>query len=105
MTAQREGMLVKSGIVKWFNPHKGYGVIMPFDGGFNVYVNITAVERAGLAELKEGQRVNFNKVLDTLTGKIFAENLSIPLDRQEPVPSVKTTSAADYAVLTSRRAA
>ena len=46
---------MKSGTVKWFNSRKGYGVIKPVDGGFNVYVNIMAVERAGLAELKEGQ--------------------------------------------------
>ena len=73
------------GIVKWFNSWKGYGVIAPFDGGFNVYVNIGAVERAGLAELKEGQRVNFDVVLDKRTGEIFANNLSVPLDGQEGI--------------------
>src|SRR5271166_6269170 len=82
-TGRREGISVKSGTVKWFNSHKGYGVIKPVDGGFNVYVNINAVQRAGLAELKEGQVVNFDIVSDSRTGKVFAENLSVPLNRQE----------------------
>ena len=76
---------VKSGIVKWFNSRKGYGVIQPFDGGFNVYVDIKAVERAGLAELKEGQKVNFDIVPDNRTGKVFAENLSVLLGGQEDI--------------------
>jgi CspA family cold shock protein len=80
---------VKSGIVKWFNSQKGYGVIKPVDGGFNVYVNSTAVERAGLAELKEGQKVNFEIVSDSLTGKVFAENLSILLHRQDDTISAR----------------
>ncbi len=74
---------MKSGTVKWFNSRKGYGVIKPFDGGFNVYVNIKAVERAGLTELKEGQVVNFDIVSDSRTGKVFAENLRVPLNGQE----------------------
>jgi CspA family cold shock protein len=74
---------VKVGTVKWFNSRKGYGVIKPVDGGFNVYVHTKAVERAGLAELKEGQVVNFDVVSDSRTGEVFAENLSVPLNRQE----------------------
>jgi CspA family cold shock protein len=62
---------------------KGYGVIKPVDGGFNVYVNNKAVERAGLAELKEGQKVHFDIVSDNRTSKAFAEDLSVPLNRQE----------------------
>ncbi len=73
------------GTVKWFNSLKGYGVIQPSDGGFNVYVSVKAVEGAGLAELKEGQRVNFDVVLGKPTGKSFAENLSIPLVGQEDI--------------------
>jgi CspA family cold shock protein len=76
---------VKSGIVKWFNPRKGYGVIQPSDGGFNVYVDIKAVEQAGLAELKEGQKVNFDAVSDDRTGEVFAENLSVRLTGQEDI--------------------
>lgn len=81
---------MKSGIVKWFNLRKGCGVIKPIDGGFNVYVNIAAVERAGLTELKEGQRVNFGIVLDNLTGKVFADNLSLPSDKQDDTIPVRS---------------
>lgn len=66
---------MKTGIVKWFSPRKGYGVIQPVDGGFNVYVNMQAVERAGLADLKTGQTVHFDIVSDSHTGEVFAENL------------------------------
>jgi CspA family cold shock protein len=69
---------MRSGTVKWFNARKGYGVIHPTDGGFNLYVDIAAVSRAGLAELKAGQTVHFEAVADERTGEFFAENLSIP---------------------------
>ena len=68
---------MRTGIVKWFNSRKGYGYIGPVEGGFHVYVHISAVERAGLAELKEGQRINFETVVDERTGEIFAEDLSL----------------------------
>jgi cold shock protein len=74
---------MRTGIVKWFNSRKGYGYIGPVDGGFHVYVHVSAVERAGLAELKEGQRINFDIVADERTGEVFAENLSVPLNRRE----------------------
>ena len=77
------GIFMRTGIVKWFNSRKGYGFISPVDGGFHVYVHISAVERAGLAELKEGQEINFDIVADDRTGEVFAENLSVPLDRRE----------------------
>ncbi|MBV9290333.1 MAG: cold-shock protein [Hyphomicrobiales bacterium] len=67
---------MKTGTVKWFNSRKGYGFIKPVDGGFDVYVHIAAVERAGLAGLKEGQKIQFEVVADERTGEIFAENLS-----------------------------
>jgi cold shock protein len=86
---------VKIGIVKWFNSRKGYGVIKPFDGGFNVYVYIKAVERAGLAELKEGQVVNFDIISDNRTGEIFAENLSVPLNGQEDTTAGRATFRGD----------
>ncbi|MBV8140297.1 MAG: cold-shock protein [Deltaproteobacteria bacterium] len=69
---------MNTGTVKWFNARKGYGFIKPVDGGLDVYVNITAVARTGLAELKEGQKINFDTVADKRTGEIFAENLSLP---------------------------
>ncbi len=53
-----------TGIVKWFNPTKGYGFITPDEGGKDVFVHVTAVERAGLAALAEGQRVSYQVVSD-----------------------------------------
>ena len=90
---------MRTGTVKWFNSRKGYGFIKPADGGFNVYVHISTVERAGLAELKEGQRINFDVVADDRTGQVFAENLSVPVNRREDThgntsepPRVQTTA-------------
>ncbi len=74
---------MKTGIVKWFSSRKGYGFISPVDGGFNVYVHISAVNRAGLEELKEGQAINFDLVADDRTGEVFAENLSVPPNRRQ----------------------
>ena len=64
-----------TGTVKWFNATKGFGFIQPDDGGKDVFVHISAVERAGLRELREGQRVDFEVVVDRKTGKSAAENL------------------------------
>ena len=64
-----------TGTVKWFNATKGFGFIQPSDGGKDVFVHISAVERAGLRELREGQRVAFEVVQDRKTGKSAAENL------------------------------
>ena len=65
-----------NGTVKWFNAQKGYGFIQPEGGGGkDVFVHISAVERAGLRELREGQRVSFEVVTDRKTGKAAAENL------------------------------
>ena len=63
------------GTVKWFNTQKGYGFIQPEDGSKDVFVHISAVERAGLYELKEGQKVTFEVVANRKTGKSAAENL------------------------------
>ena len=64
-----------SGTVKWFNPTKGYGFIQPSDGGKDVFVHISAVERAGLNTLNEGQKVSFELRADRKTGKSSADNL------------------------------
>ena len=65
-----------SGTVKWFNSQKGYGFIQPADGGGkDVFVHISAVERAGLSTLNEGQRVDFELVSNR--GKTSAENLKV----------------------------
>jgi CspA family cold shock protein len=66
---------MNKGTVKWFNAQKGYGFIQPEDGGKDVFVHISAVERAGLQDLKEGQRVSFEIVANRKTGKSSAENL------------------------------
>ena len=64
------------GTVKWFNTQKGYGFIQPEDGSKDVFVHISAVERAGLYELKEGQKVTYEVVANRKTGKSSAENLT-----------------------------
>jgi cold shock protein len=66
-----------TGTVKWFNGQKGFGFIQPNDGGTDVFVHISAVERAGLPGLAEGQKVNFEIATDTKRGKSSAENLSL----------------------------
>jgi CspA family cold shock protein len=66
---------MSSGTVKWFNSQKGFGFIQPEDGGKDVFVHISAVERAGLSTLNEGQLVSYDVVADRRTGKSSADNL------------------------------
>jgi len=63
------------GTVKWFNPTKGFGFIQPEDGGNDVFVHISAVERAGLGSLNEGQKVSFELERDKRSGKMSAGQL------------------------------
>ena len=63
------------GTVKWFNPSKGFGFIQPTGGGKDVFVHISAVEKAGLTTLNEGQNVEYEEVSNK--GKMSAENLKI----------------------------
>ncbi|MGO9743852.1 MAG: cold-shock protein [Roseiarcus sp.] len=69
--------MTTTGIVKWFNPAKGFGFIQPVNGGADVFVHISAVERAGLSGLNEGQKVTFELVSDKRTGKTSAGNLTV----------------------------
>lgn len=64
-----------TGTVKWFNATKGYGFIQPDDGGKDVFVHISAVERAGLGTLNEGQKIGFEERRDPKRGKTSAEDL------------------------------
>ena len=66
---------MQSGTVKWFNTQKGYGFIQPDDGGADIFVHITAVEKAGLRGLAEGQKIKFEVQNDPKKGKSSAVNL------------------------------
>jgi cold shock protein len=66
---------VNTGTVKWYNETKGYGFIQPDDGGKDVFVHISAVERAGMRNLVEGQRLSYEILTDKRSGKDAAGNL------------------------------
>ncbi|HEY8616872.1 cold-shock protein [Phenylobacterium sp.] len=66
---------MQNGTVKWFNATKGFGFIQPDDGGNDVFVHISAVERAGLGGLHEGQKLGFELQRDQRSGKMSAGNL------------------------------
>ena len=73
----KDYLYMATGTVKWFNEQKGYGFIQPESGGNDVFVHISAVERAGLKGLKEGQRVSFELEKDKRSGKMAATQLGI----------------------------
>ena len=64
-----------TGTVKFYNDQKGFGFIQPDDGGKDVFVHISAVERAGMSNLNEGQKISYEVVADRRTGKSSADNL------------------------------
>ena len=66
---------METGTVKWFNDEKGYGFIQPDNGGKDVFVHISAVERAGMRGLVEGQKISYELQTDRRTGKAAAANL------------------------------
>lgn len=66
---------MNSGVVKFFNTQKGYGFIQPDDGGKDVFVHISALERAGLRGLAEGQKVKFETEVDRRSGKLAVSNI------------------------------
>ena len=68
---------MSAGTVKWFNATKGFGFIEPQDGGRDVFVHINAVERAGVNDLREGQKLSYEIANDQRTGKAAAERLQL----------------------------
>jgi CspA family cold shock protein len=68
---------MQTGVVKWFNSQKGFGFIQPDAGGADVFVHISAVERAGLRGLAEGQKISYETVVDRRSGKSSADQLRV----------------------------
>jgi CspA family cold shock protein len=66
-----------TGTVKWFNAEKGFGFIQPDDGGADAFVHISAVEQAGLRNLREGDKLSYELVADRKSGKMSASNLKV----------------------------
>ncbi|MFZ1962260.1 MAG: cold-shock protein [Roseiarcus sp.] len=64
-----------TGTVKWYNSQKGFGFIQPDDGGKDAFVHVSAIERAGMSDLREGQKISFELVADTRSGKMSADKL------------------------------
>src|SRR5690606_35108220 len=68
-----KGFVMATGTVKWFNATKGFGFIQPDDGSADVFVHISAVERAGMRDLAEGQKLGYEMVRDNRSGKMSAD--------------------------------
>lgn len=68
---------MSTGTVKWFNSQKGFGFIQPDDGGQDVFVHISAVERAGIRALNDGQKISYELVTDQRSGKKSADQLKL----------------------------
>lgn len=66
-----------TGTVKWFNPAKGFGFIQPDNGGQDVFVHISAVERAGLRELRDGQKISYELTQDKRSGRTSPDQLQV----------------------------
>jgi CspA family cold shock protein len=66
-----------TGTVKWFDPQKGFGFIAPDNGGTDAFVHISAVERSGIRDLHEGQKLSFELVADSKNGKMAADRLQL----------------------------
>ena len=76
-----------TGTVKWFNAQKGFGFIAPDAGGQDVFVHISAVERAGMSDLKEGQKLSYELVTDRRSGKSSADQLKFAGTTATPTPA------------------
>ena len=73
----RKGTAMQTGTVKWFNSQKGFGFIQPDQGGSDVFVHISAVERAGIGSLNEGQKLSYELERDKRSGKTSAGQLQL----------------------------
>ncbi len=73
---QRKRVIMPTGVVKWFNPTKGFGFIVPDEGGNDVFVHVSTVQRAGLQSLNEGQKVEY-ELVTSRDGKFEADNLVV----------------------------
>ena len=73
---QREKVIMPTGVVKWFKPTIGYGFIQPDEGGNDVFVHVSTVQRAGLQSLNEGQKVEY-ELMPSRDGKFEADNLVV----------------------------
>ena len=71
----QKGFTMANGTVKWFNATKGFGFIQPSDGSQDVFVHISAVERAGMSNLSEGQKLSYELTKDNRSGKMSADKL------------------------------
>ena len=83
---------MQTGTVKWFNAQKGYGFIQPSSGGPDVFVHISAVERAGLPGLKDGQKVSYEIVTDRRSGKASADQLRTAYSSEISLPAMRHTT-------------
>jgi CspA family cold shock protein len=72
-----KGFIMTTGTVKWFNSAKGFGFIQPDNGGADAFVHISAVERAGMREIVEGQKIGYDMERDSKSGKMAACNLQV----------------------------
>jgi cold shock CspA family protein len=71
----KKDIVMSTGTVKWFNATKGFGFIQPDDGAADVFVHISAVERAGMRDLTDGQKLSYELVADKRSGKMSADRL------------------------------
>jgi cold shock protein len=72
----KKEIVMSTGTVKWFNATKGFGFIEPSEGGADVFVHISAVERSGMRSLNEGQKISYELAKDPKSGKMSAEKLA-----------------------------
>ncbi len=77
MKTYEKGVSMPTGTVKWFNAEKGFGFIAPDNGEKDAFVHISAVERSGLSQLREGDKISFELVADRKSGKVSADKLQI----------------------------